>query len=417
MMNESKIFSFDLKGDLFRLLFWVAVSTLVALLLFQLLMQPTLSDFAVMTAFLAITAMVSIVLGYGILKAKWFPRSPSLRWSLLSTYLLSSSLTLICIWLTARLMFVSDHDLLLGTILLLFASGIAVALGFFFAQSLMERISTLRDAARTVSEGDLTVRVPVTGTDELAELSTVFNSMVNQLEKASAQQRELDALRKDLFAWLGHDLQTPLTSIRALVEALADGLVDEEEVRQRYLRTAQSDIQALSSLIDDLFQMAQLDAGGIQMEVEQNSIKDLISDILERFSQQALELEVHLIGTVQDGIDPVRMDARQVGRVLTNLISNSLHHSTCGGTIQVDATREGNQVQVTVSDDGQGMTEEDLPFIFDRFYRGDKSRGRVGGGSGLGLTIAKGLVEAHCGRIWVERVPERGTRFTFTLPQ
>lgn len=416
-MNQTKMLTFDLRSDLIRLLIWVAVSTLLALLLFQLLMQPSVTDFAIMTAFLAVTALFSIVLGYGVLRTRWFPRSPSLRWSLLSTYLLSTALTLFCIWLTARLMFVSEHDLLLGTILLLFSSGIAIALGFFFAQSLMERISTLRDAARSVSAGDLSVRVPITGSDEMAELSSVFNSMVDQLEVASEQQQELDALRRDLFAWLGHDLQTPLTSIQALVEALADGVVEDEAMTQRYLRTAQADIHTLSSLIDDLFQLAQLDAGGIQMQLEPNSICDLISDTLERFTQQANLLKVDLVGSVEEGIDPVTMDSSQIGRVLANLISNALRYSPASGSVQVDAYRRGENLQVDVRDSGEGISPEDLPYIFDRFYRGDKSRSRTSGGSGLGLAIARGLIEAHGGEIWVESQPNQGSSFSFTLPQ
>lgn len=416
-MNQTKMLTFDLRSDLIRLLIWVAVSTLLALLLFQLLMQPSVTDFAIMTAFLAVTALFSIVLGYGVLRTRWFPRSPSLRWSLLSTYLLSTALTLFCIWLTARLMFVSEHDLLLGTILLLFSSGIAIALGFFFAQSLMERISTLRDAARSVSAGDLSVRVPITGSDEMAELSSVFNSMVDQLEVASEQQQELDALRRDLFAWLGHDLQTPLTSIQALVEALADGVVEDEAMTQRYLRTAQADIHTLSSLIDDLFQLAQLDAGGIQMQLEPNSICDLISDTLERFTQQANLLKVDLVGSVEEGIDPVTMDSSQIGRVLANLISNALRYSPARGSVQVDAYRRGENLQVDVRDSGEGISPEDLPYIFDRFYRGDKSRSRTSGGSGLGLAIARGLIEAHGGEIWVESQPNQGSSFSFTLPQ
>ena len=416
-MNHTSPMRQEGRHELRWLLAFVSIVLVLVLILFQLLMQPTVNDFVIMTGFLLITAIFSVVLGYGVLQARWFPYSPSLRWSMLSTYALSSLLTFLCVWLTARLMFVNAHDLLLGTILLLFAGGIAMALGYFFSQSLMERIDALRMAARQVKAGDLSTRVEVTGQDEMAELAQSFNSMIEQLEVAAAQRRELDALRRDLFAWLGHDLQTPLASIQALVEALADGLVEDAEVKQRYLRTAQRDIQALSWLIDDLFQMSRIDAGGIQLEITSNSLADLVSDTLERFAHQAMEQDVDLVGTVDEGIDPVQMDSQKIGRVLANLVANAFRYTPARGEVRVSAVRLERALAVTVSDTGEGIDPEDILFVFDRFYRGDKSRSRTTGGSGLGLTIARGLVVAHGGEIRVESQVGEGTSFTFILPQ
>ncbi|MFA9491793.1 MAG: sensor histidine kinase [Anaerolineales bacterium] len=416
-MNHTSPMRQEGRRELGWLLAFVSIVLVLVLILFQLLMQPTVNDFVIMTGFLLITAIFSVVLGYGVLQARWFPYSPSLRWSMLSTYALSSLLTFLCVWLTARLMFVNAHDLLLGTILLLFAGGIAMALGYFFSQSLMERIDALRMAARQVTAGDLSTRVEVTGQDEMAELAQSFNSMIEQLEVAAAQRRELDALRRDLFAWLGHDLQTPLASIQALVEALADGIVEDAEVKQRYLRTAQRDIQALSGLIDDLFQMSRIDAGGIQLEITSNSLADLVSDTLERFAHQAMEKDVDLVGTVEEGIDPVQMDSQKIGRVLANLVANAIRHTPARGEVSVSVVRLDDAVAVTVGDTGDGIDPDDIPFIFDRFYRGDKSRSRTTGGSGLGLTIARGLVVAHGGEIRVESKVGEGTSFTFILPQ
>ena len=416
-MNQSTTMKREGRSELGWLLGSVSVVLILVLVLFQLLMQPSVNDFVIMTGFLLITAVFSVVIGYGVLRSRLFPYSPSLRWSLLSTYALSSLLTFLSVWLTARLMFVNAHDLLLATILLLFTGGIAMALGYFFSQSLMERIDALRMAARLVRAGDLTTRVEVSGQDEMAELAHSFNSMIEQLEIAADQRRELDALRRDLFAWLGHDLQTPLASIQALVEALADGVVEDAEVRQRYLRTAQRDIQALSGLIDDLFQMSRIDAGGIQLEVGLNSLADLISDTQERFTRTAMDKDVELVGSVGEDIDPVVMDPQKIGRVLYNLVANALRHTPSGGRVSISAVRHELAVAVAVRDTGEGIDPEDLPFVFDRFYRGDKSRSRATGGSGLGLTIARGLVLAHGGSIRVESEPGVGTCFTFTLPK
>ena len=416
-MDQSTTMKREGRSELGWLLGSVSVVLILVLVLFQFLMQPSVNDFVIITGFLLVTAIISVVIGYGVLRSRWFPYSPSLRWSLLSTYALSSLLTFLSVWLTARLMFVNAHDLLLATILLLFTGGIAMALGTFFSQSLMERIDALRMVTRQVMAGDLNARVEVTGQDEMAELALAFNSMIEELESSAAQRRELDAVRRDLFAWLGHDLQTPLASIQALVEALADGVVEDAEVRQRYLRTAQRDIQALSALIDDLFQMSRIDAGGIQLEVGSNSLADLISDTQERFTRQAMDKEIELAGSVGEGIDPVLMDSQKIGRVLYNLVANALRHTPSGGTVSVSAVRLEMAVTVAVRDTGEGIDPEDIPFVFDRFYRGDKSRSKATGGSGLGLTIARGLVLAHGGSIRVESEPGVGTCFTFTLPQ
>jgi signal transduction histidine kinase len=314
-------------------------------------------------------------------------------------------------------MFASQHDLLLATVLLLFAGGIAMSLGYFFSAALTGEILILNQAAKEIAQGNLNVRVPVTGRNEMAELAHSFNEMAEQLEAAARKQRELDTLRRDLVAWVGHDLRTPLTSIRVLLEALADGVVDDPTTVQRYLQTAQRQIRSLSVLIDDLFEMAELDAGGLGLEQHPNSISDLVSDTLESFSALAAQQGVTLVGSVEPGIDPVSMDAGKIGRVLANLVSNALKHTPAGGTVQMLALGVAEGVQVEVRDTGEGINPRDLPRIFDQFYRGEKSRSRDTGGSGLGLAIAKGIVEAHGGRVGVESSPSEGTRFFFTLPK
>lgn len=389
---------------------------LLALIIFYLAMQPTGSELQLMALFLTTTSVITLLAGYFAYRLGWLSQAPSLRWALLGTYLISSLLTFLNVWLTARLMFVSEHDLLLGTILLAFASGIALALGYFFTETLMARIMKLHGVVREVRRGALEARADVEGRDEIAELAGTFNSMVAEMEAAVKAQKELDTLRKDLIAWVGHDLQTPLTSIRAIVEALADGVVDDPEARARYLDSAKHDIQALSHLIDDLFELAQLDAGGLQLDLQSNSMSDLISDTLESFSARASELGIGLSGEIEGNIDPVRMDANRIGRVLNNLINNALRHTPAEGEIQLRARQVNGSVEVEVRDTGEGFSAADLPHLFDRFYRGEKSRSKATGGVGLGLTIAKGLVEAHGGTIRAELLPETGARFVFTLP-
>lgn len=394
----------------------VLLAMAVALGVFYLVMQPALSDLSLMIIFLTITSAVTLVAGYTAYRLGWMSRAPSLRWALLATYILSSLLTFLNVWLTARLMFVSQHDLLLATILLLFASGIAVALGAFFSEALSSRLTALNQTVQEVRHKGLGVRADVKGGDEIASLAQAFNDMTAQLEEGARRQEELETMQRDLIAWASHDLQTPLASIQAVIEALADGMVEDPETSQRYLDVAKRQIRSLSALIDDLFEMAKLGAGGLTLELLPNSLADLISDTLESFSALAEEKEISLTGVVDEGIDPVMMDAPRIGRVLNNLLKNALHYTPTGGQVFVSAQRDGEWVTVQVQDNGRGLDESDLPFIFDSFYRGEKSRSRQTGGAGLGLAIAKGFVEAHGGDMGAKRVPEGGSCFWFTLP-
>jgi signal transduction histidine kinase len=389
----------------------------VSLLVFYLLMSPPMNDLWLMAVFLSITAVISALVSYAAYRLGWMHRAPSIRRTLLIGSILSSLLIFLNVWLTARLMFASQHDLLLATVLLIFASGIAVAMGFFFAGALTDRIKTLDRAARSIASGDLDTRIDVQGRDEIAELARSFNQMATQLQEAAHRQQEAENMRRDLVAWVSHDLQTPLASMRAIVEALADGVVEDPQTVQRYLETAQRDIGALSLLIDDLFQMAQLDAGGLSLDLADNSLSDLISDTLESFTQLAKRKDVSLKGSVAPGLDPVWMDAPRIGRAINNLVSNALRHTPVGGSVEICASPTPEGVCVEVRDTGEGIPPEDVPYIFERFYRGEKSRNRALGGAGLGLAIAQGIIEAHGGQIHVESTPDEVTRFIFTLPK
>jgi signal transduction histidine kinase len=395
----------------------IALTLVVSLALFYWLMRPPMSDLEHMAQFLAITAAISMLAGFAAYRQGWLERAPSLRWALVGTYILASGLTFLNVWVTARLMFASEHDLWLATVLLLFAGGIAVVLGNFFAHTVTERIAHLERATRDIQAGNLSARASMKGRDEIAGLAQSFNLMADRLQDADARQRELDRLRRDLIAWAGHDLRTPLASIRLLIEALVDGLVTDPQASQQYLQQAKKQVDVLSALVDDLFQVSQIDAGGLHLDRESGSLADLISDTLESFSGVAQQRRIRLEGSAAPGIDPLNMDVRRMGRVLNNLLSNALRHTPDGGSITIRAEPDGKCVHVSVHDTGEGIAREDIPHIFERFYRGDKSRSSATGGAGLGLAIAKGIVEAHGGAISVKSEPGRGTTFNFTLPK
>ncbi|OGO80670.1 MAG: hypothetical protein A3K41_01110 [Chloroflexi bacterium RIFOXYD12_FULL_57_15] len=401
--------------SILRYLLGVLIILAISLGVFTLLMSPPLAEIRLMALFLFITALVSSAVGYAAYRFGWLTLSPTIRWTLLIGYALSAALTFFNVWFSAQMMFASKHDLLLAIVLLVFASGMAMVLGFFISSALTDRIHQVKGAADSLAEGNLETRVTVNGKDEVAALGKAFNEMATRLQDADQKQRELEQARKDLIAWASHDLQTPLASIRAILEALADGVVEEPDMVKRYLNTAQRDVRSLSSLIDDLFQMAQLDAGGLTLNREPASLTDLVSDTIESFSELAARQNVLLSGQVEAEVDPLFMDTQRIGRVLNNLVGNALRHTPAGGQVTLAARRTGPNVEMTVQDSGEGIRDEDLPHVFERFYRGEKSRSRATGGAGLGLAIAQGIVRAHGGDIIVKN--NGGARFVISLPK
>lgn len=411
---QSKNIPFQLSATSRFILALLIILTL-SVIGFYLVFNPPVGEVWLITGFLLVTTVISAIAGYAAYRLGWMNRSPNIRTALLGSYALASLLTFINVWLTARLMFTDQHDLLLGTVLLIFAGAIAMALGYLLSSSLLDRIQSIDRAARKIASGNLSSRVPIEGRDELADLAQTFNHMASQLEDAADQRKELEKLRKELIAWIGHDLQTPLTSISAIIEALADGMVPDDETKQRYYETAKKNISALSHLIDDMFQLAQIDAGGLTLNYEFVSLSDLISDCLESYTEIAKEKEIELRGSISPGVGEVEIDARRINRVLNNLIDNALHHAQDGGYVEVIASQSVQEIIVVVEDNGAGIASADLPFIFDQYYRGSKSQSDGTRRAGLGLAISKGIIDAHGGDISVTSQPGQ-TRFSFNIP-
>lgn len=404
-------------APILRFLAGIIVVSAVTMFIFWLVMRPPLDEVRAMLFFLSITALISMFVGYGAYRLGWFSRSPRLMWTLLSGYALSSGLTFLNVWFTAQLMFLNAHDLTLATILLIFATGIAISLGYFVSTAITDDIDQLNQGARQVARGNLQTRIPVNGRDEMADLAHSFNQMAIQLEDSAKKQKESEKLRRDLVAWIGHDLRTPLASVRAIVEALSDNMIDDPVNVERYLTSAKMNIASLSNLLDELFEMAQIDAGGMRLNVQPNSLSDLVSDTLESFSERAHDRGILLEGHVEPATDPVMFDAQQIGRVLGNLVENAIRYSPAGTRVQIKAKRIKDHVVLAVQDTGDGIDAEDLPHIFEQFYRGEKSRNRATGGSGLGLAISKAIVESHRGRLDVQSERGKGTIFQLLLPQ
>jgi signal transduction histidine kinase len=397
------------------LLAGVVIALLIAVLLMQLLMQAPASDISALVSTLTVTSLASLALGSLLFRFVW-PRSPSFYLTLVLTYAWAGILSLFNVWIMSERMFASLHDLLLSGILLAFAAVVATSFGIFVAVNLNRGVRELADTAQQIAGGHLEARVQIKGRDEVARAGAAFNEMAGQLQEAARQQEELETLRRDLIAWTSHDLRTPLTSIRAMLEALYDGVVTDKETVARYYRTMRSDIIALNSLIDDMFELAQLDAGGLVLALSPHSLSDLISDTLESFQTRAERRQIVLTGEIGEDLDPVMLNAAKIGRVLANLLGNGLRYTPDGGRIHVSARRTAEGAVVTVQDSGPGFDPADLPRVFEQFYRGEQARTRATGGAGLGLAIARGIVLAHNGRIWADNAPEGGAIVGFLLP-
>ncbi len=393
------------------------LTLLVVLGLAVLLLDPPTRDIQLLTLFLCVSGVLSLVAGYVVTRLGWRLRRGGLRLKIALSMAVGIVVALANVAVTAYLMFFNSHDLALLSLLLLFALLLSLSFGFYVSGTLTSSIRVLSAGAARLAEGDLTVRVDVPEGDELGDLARAFNSMAEQLETAFRRQIELEQARKDLIASVSHDLRTPLTSAQAMVEALYDGIVGDPATVERYLRTMRGDIRHLSDLISDLFELSQLDAGVLRLQMEARPIQDLILNTVETLEVHAQQKGLSLHGDVQIDLGPVMLDSSRVQRVLYNLVQNAIRHTPADGTVQIEAHDTGTEVEVSVVDTGEGLRPEDVPHVFERFYRGDPARSRQQGGAGLGLTIARGLIEAHGGRIWVESTPGSGCKFSFTLPK
>ncbi len=391
-----------------------------ALLFVAWKLNPPAKDIYLLVLFMSGSGLLTVLGAFLVFKrgrVHWFS---SLSWALQLGVLITIALILLNVWVTAQLMFISQHDLVLTVALIGFAGITAFTFGLYVARSLSDRVNALAHAAQQVAQGKLDTRLPVTGQDEVSQLTRTFNWLAENLEQVDLQKRLIEQTRRALIAGVSHDLRTPLTSVRAMIEAIADGVVTDTDTVNRYMTTSLTELQHLNRLIDDLLELAKLDAGHLDIQFDQSSLADLISDVLSSMSAHAASRNINLHGSVDQTIDPVIMAPDKIQRVLYNLLDNALRYTPPGNAVTIQARRDGHSVRVDVHNTGSAIDEGDLPNIFESFYRGESSRAKGTDGhrgTGLGLAIARGFVEAHHGRIWAESNTRSGTTFSFTIPQ
>ncbi len=287
------------------------------------------------------------------------------------------------------------------------AAGIAALIvTLFISGRILRPVENLTVAAQKMSHGDLSARVPVESDDELGQLATAFNGMAENI----GRQEEL---RRNMVGDVAHELRTPLTNLRGYLEATRDGLVapDAALVDNLYEET-----MLLTRLVTDLHELAQAEAGQLTLVRTPTPIREVVEKAVEILRPQAENKGVTLLVVLAPDLPDADIDRERIGQVLRNLLNNALAHTPAGGSITVEAGRLNGMIKVTVSDTGEGISAEDLPHVFDRFYRADRSRARQTGGYGLGLAIVRQLVQAHGGAVSVESEVGKGSAFSFTVP-
>jgi signal transduction histidine kinase len=338
----------------------------------------------------------------------------------MAVVLLGVAATLLGSAVAARAMFVSSHDLRALLVILVGAVLVAVLGARRLGADVEQASRSLGDVTRRVGEPDpVPAVVPSRAPAELSRLAAELDVMQERLAVARSREQRLEQSRRELVAWVSHDLRTPLAGIRAMVEALNDGVVDDEADVRRYLLTIQSESDRLAALVDDLFELSCIDGDTLRLNPEPTAIDELVSDTLASARPVAARKGVALNGPVPRPLDGERVLAAvsipEMSRVLRNLLDNAIRHTPPGGTVDVELCGDRDVVELAVSDECGGIAAHDLDRVFELAYRGDTARS-PGGGAGLGLAIAKGLVEAHAGRISV-RNEDRGCRFMVRLPR
>jgi signal transduction histidine kinase len=316
---------------------------------------------------------------------------------------------------------------IIGFPILALASLLAIISGLVVSRLLGRRLKTLEDTAQSMAGGNLSLRVPVNSPDEIGQVGRAFNRMASQLETTlqalAAEKRQVENLlenRRQLVGNISHDLRTPIASLSAHLESLSE----DPERLEEYLPILNDETKRVSGLLEDLFELSRVDSGQLILELGTVELDQIIRRVADSFKSLAWEKHrIVLEVSIPDPIPLVRADVQRVEQILGNLITNGLRYTPKGGLVSIEAKKlAGEVVEVRVRDTGIGISEEDLPFIFERFFRGDQARTRnkskdhLGSASGLGLAIVKGLVEAMGGSVSAESKLSEGTCISFRLP-
>lgn len=293
---------------------------------------------------------------------------------------------------------------------------LAALIAIIFSQTITRPLVRLTDATRVLASGDYSAQVTTQAPGELGELSSNFNHMATQLKRDVEELRQQEAWRRELIMNITHDLATPLTAIAGLGESLTDGVNQSREDYEATGRIIMQETLRLRRLVQDLHVMAKVEAGAFHPDVKPLRLAALVDEVMAVLAPEFERHQVEPRNDISYSLPMVMADGDMLKRIFSNICNNSLRHTPAGGHVTINAIIAGSMMRVTCVDTGEGIPEEALPRVFERFYRGDSARQSATGGSGLGLAIVRAIVEAHGGQVWAENVPGAGACIAFTLP-
>lgn len=309
----------------------------------------------------------------------------------------------------ASSMFTSSHDTQFVVILTALATTLAALLVNLLSSPLLRDLSRISDTAKTFGEGDLSARTGIDRSDELGELGYTFDSMADKVEQAAIERKRLEGERQFMLSSLSHDARTPLTAMRAAVEALQDGMAPDPA---RYLDSIEHDLRSIEAIVENLFVIGKLDADQLSLHIEQLDLAEIAEAAVDAIEPLAAKHAVSVV-VEADGPVPVQAARTEIDRMINNLLTNSIRHSPAEGSVRVVIDADPVPT-LSVRDDGPGFDPEFVDRAFNQFERSDEARTRAHGGAGLGLAVVRGLAEAQGGRVWADAGP--GGRVTFELP-
>jgi signal transduction histidine kinase len=385
------------------------------------LLSPGSSDAIELAAYLGLSALISFIAVEILIRAGVLASRMRLKYKITLAAGIGAGLAFLNAFAMSALMFVNTaHDLPMLLAILVFAAVIAGYAAVRMSSSISSSISILADRARRLSAGDLSVRMPsAPGDPDVTELASAFNEMATSLEETAAKKEQVEQSRRELSAAISHDLRTPISSARVMIEAIRDGVTSSAEERDEYLDRVLTQVKSLGSMVDDLFDLSLLDAGELRLDLHRTVVDDLVGEALISMQSTAEGKGLTLSATVDEALGEAVMDSRQVRRVLLNLVQNAIRHTPPDGTVTVAANRVDDRVEFEVRDTGEGFDPADSARIWTRFFRSDPARSRIedeSAQSGLGLAIARGIVELHGGSISAHSSPSEGATFRFWIP-
>ena len=345
--------------------------------------------------------------------ASWLLRRASLRLSLQAASAIAVLAVVAGTLGTANAMFISQHDLRVVGMVCVVAGLVAFGFSWLLGRHVEAGSLALRRAARALGQEETGFSAPAGPmAAELAALSEELAATAGKLRDSRERERRVERSRRQLVAWVSHDLRTPLAGLRAMAEALEDGIATDPD---RYHRQIRAEVTRLSAMVEDLFELSRIESGTLSLSLDSIEAGDLVSDTVASMEALARARGVRLAGQADSAL-LIRADTRELSRALSNLVTNAIRHTPQDGHVQVTATAEGEDVLMTVTDGCGGIPEADLASVFDTAWRGTRARTpEADGGAGLGLAIVRGIVEAHQGRVSVVNTGD-GCRFEVRLP-